>query len=136
MEDLFRSYWWLIFPMSWFVFGAFGSLMNYFRHRDVLKTIKSYADQGKEPPEALLKQLERNETTERSWSGNDCNGKGNGSVFSMVLFGVMALGFGYAAATNMLGAGEGFLVVAFVMGALFAAFAVSMLVGRSRRNRD
>ncbi len=135
MEDLFRSYWWLIFPMSWFVFGAFGSVMNYFRHKDVLKTIKSYADQGREPPEALLKQLERNESTERSWSG-ECKGDGSGSVFSTVLFGVMALGFGYAAATDMLGAGEGFLVVAFVMGALFAAFLVSMLVKRRRPDRD
>lgn len=133
MEDLFRSYWWLLFPLSWFVIQAFSSLMNYFRHKDVLKTIKSYADQGREPPEALLAQLERNESTERWNNGDGCGTRnGAGNLFSTVLFGVMALGFGYAAATDMMGAGEAFLVVAFVMGALFAAFLVSTLVGRRR----
>ena len=59
MEDLFRSYWWLIFPLGWFVASGFSSLLNYRRQRDTLKLIQTYAEKGQEPPAALLKVLER-----------------------------------------------------------------------------
>ena len=55
MEDLFRSYWWLLFPMAWFVFGGFNSFLNYRRQRETLKLIQTYAEKGQEPPAALLK---------------------------------------------------------------------------------
>jgi hypothetical protein len=51
-----------------------------------------------------------------------------------VLFGIMAVGFGYASWSNMYGAGDAFLIVAFVMGALCAASLVSGLLGRRRRD--
>jgi len=28
MEDLFRSHWWLLFPLAWFVSAGFGSVMH------------------------------------------------------------------------------------------------------------
>ena len=40
MEDLFRSYWWLLFPMAWFVFGGFSSWLNYRKQRETLKLLK------------------------------------------------------------------------------------------------
>jgi len=136
MEDLFRSYWWLLFPLGWFVFGGFNAIVNYYRQKNVLKIIKTYADRGEQPPEALLKIVEqpiddRHENTPdyRGTSRGD-----QGSWFSVVLFGLLAAGFGYASATNMYGAGDAFLIVAFVMGALAAATLVQALLS-SRRSR-
>lgn len=57
-EELFRGYWWLMFP----VFGMFIALVGMFqaenRSRQVMKLIKSYLDQGKEPPPELLKMAQ------------------------------------------------------------------------------
>jgi hypothetical protein len=50
MEELFRSYWWLVFPLSWIVFGAFQSWLAYRARRDALDLLQSYAKAGREPP--------------------------------------------------------------------------------------
>ena len=57
MEDIFRSYWWLMFPIGFFVFGAWDRWLAYQRSRDHLDLIKTYADQGKEPPPELIKAI-------------------------------------------------------------------------------
>ncbi|WP_332660550.1 hypothetical protein [Brevundimonas sp.] len=135
MEDLFRSYWWLLFPLAWFVFGGFSSFLNYRRQKDTLDLIKTYAARGQEPPEALLKVLDRPIDGSGMWdSPNEDRGSrmNDGNWFSVVLFGVMGAGFGYAAYTDMYGAGEAFLIVTFVLGALCLACLVSALTGRRR----
>ena len=120
MEDLFRSYWWLIFPLGWFVASGFSSLLNYRRQKDTLKLIQTYAEKGQEPPAALLKVLERPiDADDDSWQTRNQGGRpGDGSWFSVVLFGVMSAGFGYASWSDMYGAGDAFLIVSFVLGAL------------------
>ncbi len=55
MEDIFRSYWWLLFPIGAFVFGAWDRWLAYKRSRDHLDLLKSYAAQGKEPPPELVR---------------------------------------------------------------------------------
>src|SRR3954470_12451917 len=55
MHDFFWSYWWLMFPIGAFVFGAWDRWLAYKRSRDHLELIKQYAAQGKEPPPELLK---------------------------------------------------------------------------------
>jgi hypothetical protein len=50
MENFLFSFWWLIFPIMWFVFGFFGMYMRHRRHRDAMEVLKAYAAQGKEPP--------------------------------------------------------------------------------------
>jgi hypothetical protein len=128
MEDLFRSYWWLLFPLSWFIFGGFSSFLNYRRQKDTLKLIQTYAERGQEPPEALLKVLDRpiDSETEYWRTGTSSN---NGAWFSVVLFGLLSLGFGYAAWSDMYGAGEAFVIVSFVLGALCVASLVSAFMG-------
>ena len=133
MEDLFRSYWWLLFPLSWFIFGGFNAVMNYYRQKNVLKIIKTYADRGEQPPESLLKIVEQPIDDRHEYQPGTKMDDGN--WFSVVLFGIMAVGFGYASYSDMYGAGDAFLIVAFVMGALCAASLVSSLLGR-RRRRD
>jgi hypothetical protein len=57
MEELFRSYWWLLFPVAWIVFGAFQSWLADRARRDTLDLLKSYAEAGREPPAALVARL-------------------------------------------------------------------------------
>ncbi|MEO8114541.1 MAG: hypothetical protein ABI655_09175 [Phenylobacterium sp.] len=57
MDDLFRSYWWLLFPIGAFVFGAWDRWLAYRRSRDHLELIKTYAAQGKEPPPELMRSV-------------------------------------------------------------------------------
>ena len=57
MEELFRSYWWLVFPLSWGVFGVFQSWLAYRDRRDALDVLRSYAKAGREPPPALAARL-------------------------------------------------------------------------------
>lgn len=63
MEDLFRSYWWLLFPLAWVVIGGFQSWMSYRARRDTLDLIKTYAASGQDVPPALLDKLGRGEKT-------------------------------------------------------------------------
>lgn len=137
MEDLFRSYWWLLFPLAWFVFGGFSSFLNYRRQRDALKLIQTYAEKGQEPPAVLLNLLDKPIDGSGMWdSSDDKNGRpGDGAWFSVVLFGVMAAGFSYASWSDIYGAGEAFLIVAFVLGALCLASLVSALRSGGRGPR-
>ena len=48
-EDIFRQFWWLIFPISWFIFGAWQSWLSYRANRETLDLIKTYAAAGREP---------------------------------------------------------------------------------------
>jgi len=57
MEELFRSYWWLVFPLSWGVFGVFRSWLAYRARHDALDVLRSYAEAGREPPPALVARL-------------------------------------------------------------------------------
>jgi hypothetical protein len=56
MEDV-SSYWWVIVPLSWIVFGAFQAWLRFQARRDALDVIKSYAQTGREPPAELLAKL-------------------------------------------------------------------------------
>lgn len=57
MEDIFRSYWWLLFPLGFFIFGAWDRWLIYKRSRDHLELLKTYTAQGKEPPPELLRTV-------------------------------------------------------------------------------
>ena len=57
------------------------------------------------------------------------------TMFSVVLFGVMSAGFGYASYTDIYGASDAFLIVSFVLGALCLASLVSALRSGGRGPR-
>ncbi len=70
MEDLFRSYWWLIFPIGAFAFGAWDRWLTYQRSRDALDLIKTYSAQGKEVPPELLRQVQEDNLEEEDRYGD------------------------------------------------------------------
>jgi hypothetical protein len=129
-EDIFRQFWWLIFPLSWFVFGAWQSWLSYRANRETLDLIKTYAASGREPPPELLARLNKR------WHGDDDDRderpryrrRRERSWYQVVLFGVLASGFTVAAATDMYGMGEAFVIVAFVLGALCLATLVQVIL--------
>ena len=55
MAYFFSSYWWLLFPIGFFVFGAWDRWLAYKRSRDHLDLLRHYAEQGKEPPPELVR---------------------------------------------------------------------------------
>ncbi|PHY19980.1 hypothetical protein [Caulobacter sp. BP25] len=57
--DLFRDFWWLLFPLSFMVLGAFRAWLTYRARREVMTVLRDLAAKGQEPPAALLAQLNR-----------------------------------------------------------------------------
>jgi hypothetical protein len=54
-EETFRDFWWLMFPIFGMCLAVWG-MIHTDRHSDnVLRLIKSYTDQGKEPPPELIR---------------------------------------------------------------------------------
>jgi hypothetical protein len=53
MTELFREYWWLIFPLMGFAFGGFGMVMGLAMHRDRMRVLRTYAEKGQTPPPEL-----------------------------------------------------------------------------------
>jgi len=135
MEDLFRSFWWLIFPLSWFVVGGFRSWLSYKANRDTLDLLKSYAASGREPPPELVAKLnkrwnEDDADDDRSVQRSRRHHRNEHPAYQAVLFGALCAGFSYASFTDIYGAGEAFTIVAFVMGALCLASLVSLVISR------
>ncbi len=137
MEDLFRSYWWLLFPLAWFVSAGWASWLRYRRQRDTLDLIRRYADKGEQPPAELLRMIDRSVSEADSQEGRTGYGGRSDIEFpwqaQMVLFIVLAGGFGYAAWTDLYGAGGAFGIVTFVMSAVAAMYLVAGLARMARR---
>jgi hypothetical protein len=53
MENLFYSFWWLLFPLAWVLLSAWRSWLRYQTHRDHLDVMRTYAARGKSPPSGL-----------------------------------------------------------------------------------
>ncbi len=135
MEDLFRQFWWLIFPLAWMVGGMFTSMMNYRRQQKTLDLIKTYADKGQEPPESLMKVLDRPiDSDTEFWQGTSKSSDSNsGNWFCFFLFGGFAAAFAGAGYFDFYGEGQAFYFVAAIMGALTIAFGAAALMYRPKR---
>ena len=56
---LFNQYWWLLFPLGFGLFGRIRTGLKDDESRRILSLIRSYTDQGKEPPAELIALLKR-----------------------------------------------------------------------------
>ncbi|ESQ76371.1 hypothetical protein [Asticcacaulis sp. AC402] len=95
-EQLFRDYWWLIFPIGGMLMGVFGMFSHHHHRTETLRILKSYADQGKEPPAFLLDALK----TDEDRAMDHAFGRGryrhrHGGWGGVVTFAALAVGFGY-----------------------------------------
>ena len=59
MTDLFRDFWWLMFPMGFMLLGAFRAWLNYRARREVVQALRELAEAGRDAPAALVSQLAR-----------------------------------------------------------------------------
>jgi hypothetical protein len=90
-EEFFRDFWWLMFPVFGMVIAVLGMFQAESRSRQVMRLIKSYVDQGKDPPPELLKMAQ-----ERSDYEMDVGvpTQRNSGLWSFVVFLALAAGFG------------------------------------------
>ncbi len=120
--QLFSSYWWLIFPFFWMLMSVVGMFGHYRHKSDTLKLIKSYADQGKDVPPALLDAMKSDEDREEYRHGR-YRGYRKGPWVQFVVFACLASGFGFAgyyghfgeANVIFLGLAVGFGIASFAM---------------------
>ncbi len=94
MEDLFRDYWWLIFPIFGMAMGVAGMFSSERRSRDVIALIKSYTDQGKEPPPELVRLAAKDWDEDGVITSPQSRAQSNG--WSFFTFAALAVGFGLA----------------------------------------
>ena len=87
--ELFRDFWWLMFPVFGLVMAAWGMASSERRGRRVLDLIKSYVDQGKEPPPELLKLA----SDDIDYSGRSTQTRQNANAWTFITFAAMAAGF-------------------------------------------
>lgn len=57
MVELFRDYWWLVFPLAWALGAAWQGWLNMQARRDELRLMQAYAASGKAPPAELMTAL-------------------------------------------------------------------------------
>jgi hypothetical protein len=55
---MFGHFWWLIFPLFWMIFALAWGWSRHARANRALDIIKTYADQGKDPPPELVRSLQ------------------------------------------------------------------------------
>ena len=154
MDSFFRDYWWLMFPIGAFLFGAWDRWLGYRRSRDHLDLIRSYADQGKEPPAELLRGVHDGamDDGDRNYPGYGAPWTGAGGMRrayrhdyrwgpywqwrKVFVLGALAAGFWWAADFGGVpGAHGGLRIVAVVLTCVAAANLAFALLSWGRRDR-
>ena len=124
--DLFNSYWWLIFPLFGMGMGLVGMLGHFRQRSETLKLIKTYADQGKEPPAALLDILRSDEDRAMSYRYSRHGRYGRfGCWRKVVVWGALAAGFTYAGHYTNMGEANGIFSA---LGIAFTVAAIASLI--------
>lgn len=128
MEELFRDFWWLIFPIFGMFMAVWGGASSERNHRRMLDLIKSYSDQGKEPPPELLAMARKALDDNVDATG----GKGkNDRAWTFVIFAAIAAGFGVGWYMNQSqDYAFAFLIVTVIMSVLAAGALLILLFGR------
>jgi len=136
MEDLFRSYWWLLFPLAWFIGSGWQSWVNYRTRREALRVVQTYAEKGQEPPAAVMEAINRADVDPFADGGSSKPSTTNWGWYQTALFGALGGGFLYMSRSGILGdegLADALLIVAVVMGALAVASLVYALTWKGPR---
>ena len=132
--DLFESYWWLLFPLAFFVIGGWNSFLSYQRTKAKVEVLKAYAQSGKEPPADLIASLNTETDRDRGWhdKDSDSESRGGSGVFLVVLFAGLSAVFAFVGYSGWLGDTTSMYFVAMILGVLALAFLASSLFGKRR----
>lgn len=131
--EFFAAYWWLMFPIFGMFMAVQGMNQSEKRARRTLDLIRSYVEQGKEPPPELLKLAQK---TDDDWdmgfqTGPSSSSGGNPRAWTFVTFAALAAGF---ATGWWFVRGEdyafAFLIVAVTMGVLALGALAILIFGR------
>ena len=87
--EFFDDYWWLMFPVFGIVMAAWGMASSERRSTRVMDLIKSYVDQGKDPPPELLKLASEDAESD----GRTPQARQHSSAWTFITFAAMAAGF-------------------------------------------
>jgi len=127
-EELFRDFWWLIFPIFGMGMAVTGMSQADRRTKTMVDLIKSYTDQGKEPPPELLRLAAQSFEQENP---NTPATRQQSNAWSFVVFAALTAGFAvgwwwirdqdYAFA---------FLIVAVTMGVLALGSLLILILSR------
>lgn len=130
--EFFAAYWWLMFPIFGMVMAFQGMNQDEKRTRRTLDLIRSYVEQGKEPPAELMKlaQKERDDW-DMGMGGSSGSSGSNSRAWTFVIFAALAAGF---ATGYWFVRGEdfafAFLIVAVTMGVLALGALGILIFGR------
>ena len=134
MSDFSRfafMYWWLIFPVGGMFMGVIGMITHYGHRNETLKILKSYADQGKDPPQALLDAMRTDEDRayDRSYDYHRYRpykyGRW-GAWRSVIVWSALAAGFTYAGQNAVIGGAPNGVFTA--LGVAFGVAAAASLI--------
>lgn len=124
--ELFRAYWWLIFPIFGMIWGFWEMVARERRARSLMDLIKSYVDQGKDPPKELL-----DFAAQGMDDGEHKSSSQESSTWSFIVFTALAVGFGYGAYLERAeDHAFAFVIVALVMGVLALGALMMLVFGR------
>ena len=122
MADLFREFFWIIFPVMGMGIGAFAIWNEFSRQRKALDVLKVYAEKGAEPPASVLEVLNRASSSRGAIRRQNSNGWGR-----FVFFLVMGVGFAGVAVWSAQG---GPRMIVFVMSFSIIAFSMAAIALR------
>ena len=133
--NLFTRFWWLVFPLFWMGTVIAAQWSRHKRANRALDIIKTYADQGKDPPPELLKTLQ---SRRGDCSGWDYDWRGGWRyaparlLQRTFLFGALAIGFGILAFDH----GDHYVFGLLIPFVIFVALALSSGLSLLLNHRD
>jgi hypothetical protein len=131
--DLFKQFFWLIFPILGMGMGAFAIWNEFSRQKKALEVLKIYAEKGQEPPDSVMRVL--NQASSPRQRGGDRGNPLAGAAF----FGVLSAGFAAMALWTYFNNGPqqfitGWVIAAIALGALFASHLVRAIMARRQND--
>jgi hypothetical protein len=125
--EFFRDFWWLMFPIFGMGMAIMGMFQDDSRSRKTMDLIRSYVDQGKEPPPELLK-LATQDADSAAWRGDSSKSDRAWSfiVFAGVCAG-LSTGYYFVRAEDWAFA---FLIGAVATGVMAVGALVLLITGR------
>lgn len=126
--EFFARYWWLMFPLFGMLMAIWGMSQSERQSKNVVDLIKSYTDQGKEPPAELLKLAARSMDLEPAYTTPP---RGHSNLWSFFVFAALSWGFGigwWMVRTEQWA--FAFMIVAVTMGVLAIGALFILIFGR------